>query len=74
MLMIDKLQQRTQLVYSLQVGIETFEEHEVVLVCLQVAIETLEEPEFVHLEPPTIPAMPVAPKFGKPQVRGTKWY
>ena len=33
-----------------------------------IVVEEFEEPEFVPLEPPTIPAAPVAPRFGKPQV------
>jgi len=34
----------------------------------QIVVDNFEEEEFVQLEPPTIPAAPVAPKFGKPQV------
>eukprot|EP00967_Tisochrysis_lutea_P102616 scaffold154613_cov17-Tisochrysis_lutea.AAC.2 len=33
-----------------------------------IVMDAFEEEEFVPLEPPTIPAAPVAPKFGKPQV------
>jgi len=33
-----------------------------------IPMEEFKEEEFVHLEPPTIPAAPIAPKFGKPQV------
>uniref|UniRef100_A0A7S3VL70 Uncharacterized protein n=1 Tax=Dunaliella tertiolecta TaxID=3047 RepID=A0A7S3VL70_DUNTE len=37
-----------------------------------IVMDAFEEEEFVPLEPPTIPAAPVAPKFGKPQ-HGYDW-